>query len=206
MRLKLKLTLLLMILLGATSGISAAETAEQLMNRVATAFKNASSLSATFSMSGPNGTVSGTFASSKSKFSLVTNGPSTWFNGTYMWTYNPRTGETTLVKPTASEVAESNPFSIISRMSDSFNANYAKSQPAGTNVLVLFPKKSGNNIKKVVLTLDAKRGIPKKMVITDASGTVTVNVSKFAANTKIAASAFEYPKAKYPKAKVVDLR
>lgn len=205
MKLKTKLIMLLVAMLAITPSLHAAETAGQLMTRVANAFRNAKSVSATFSISGASGSMSGTFASAGGKFAVVTNASSTWYNGVKMWTYNPRTAETTLVKPSTAEVAESNPFAIIGSMASSFKAAYAKSQPAGTKVLVLLPAKSGSKIKKIILTLDARRGVPKKVVITDGSGTTTVNVSKYEVGVKIPASTFEYPKAKYPKAKIVDL-
>lgn len=205
MKIKTRFILLLMMFTMVVGSANASETADQLMTRVATAVRGAKSITATFSISGSGGNMSGTYAAAGKKFAVVTNAASTWYNGSKMYTYNPRTNETTLVVPTASEVAESNPFSIISSMATTFKAAYAKSQPAGTKVLVLLPKKSGSKIKKVVLTLDAKRATPLKVVITDGSGTTTVTVSKFAANTNVPASTFEYPKAKYPKAKIVDL-
>lgn len=196
------------MLLLVTAAIPAfsAETATQIMNRASSAFRNARSISATFSMSGSLGSAAGTFNYAAGKFALVTNAASTWYNGKYMWSYNPRTGETTLIKPTASDIAESNPFSILASMQGSFNATFAKSQPAGKRVLVLIPKSGRNNIRKVLLTLDAKRLVPTNLLIYDKGGTTRVTVSKVVANRGLPASTFNYPKSRYPKARIVDLR
>lgn len=194
------------VAIAGVATASAAETATQVMNRASSAFRGAKSITATFTMTGASGNMSGTFSMSGGKFAVVTSGASTWYNGRLMYSYNPQTGETTLVAPTASEVAESNPFSIIASMASQFTAAYAKQQPAGTTVLVLLPKSAKSNIKKVVLTLDKKRCVPKKVVMTHNGGTTTVSISRWAANVKVAASTFEYPKGRYPKARIVDLR
>ena len=71
---------------------------------------------------------------------------------------------------------------------------------------MLIAKSSKNSIKKVVLTLDSKRMVPTSLVIAGKGGVTNVTVSKLVAGTKLASSLFEYPKSKYPKAKIVDLR
>lgn len=185
---------------------NAAETAQQVLSRASTAFRNAKALTASFTMAGAMGSTSGTFYYSAGKFAVITGAASTWYNGRNMWSYNPRTAETTVMKPSAEEASENNPFAIVGAMSDSFIPAFAKSQPAGTVVLVLLPKNSRNSIKKCILTLDKTRLTPVKVQITDASGTTLVNVSKFVSGKSLAASLFEYPKSKYPKAKIVDLR
>lgn len=182
------------------------ETATQLMVRCCNAYKSARSLQATFSMSGVLGNTSGMFCSSGSKYSFITGDFSTWYNGKTIWSYNPRTNETSIFTPDTEEIAQNNPFSIITSMASNFRATYAKQQPVGTKVLVLIPQSVKSQIKKVVLTLDAKRCTPRKIVLTDSSGTTTITVSKFSANINIPSLTFSYPQNKYPKAKIIDLR
>lgn len=201
-----KLLALLILVIGSVLTIEAAETAAQVMSRASTAFRNAKAIKADFKLSGAMGATSGTFTYSTGKFALVTGAACTWYNGRTMWTYNPRTAETTIMTPTAEEVASNNPFAIIGSLSDSFTPAYAKSQPAGTIVLVLLPKKAKSQIKKCVLTLDKKRLTPLKVQLTDKSGSSTLTVSKYVVGGKFASSEFEYPKGKYPKAAIVDLR
>lgn len=197
---------MLLALLGLGGAATAKETAPALIARCSKAYSTAWSLDVSFSMSGKMGTTSGTFKCAGRKFAFVTGMASSWFNGRDMWTYNPRTNETSIITPDAEEIAQNNPFAVIMSMSQNFNAAYAKNQPTGSIVVVLLPKSAKSQIKKVLLTLDAKRCVPQKIVINDASGTTTVSVKRFAANTAVAASAFEYPKGKYPRVKVVDLR
>lgn len=201
-----RLLLAIMLMTSVFGFAGAEESAQQLTNRVSQAFLKASSVTADFKISGAMGNLSGKYTASGKKFALVTGGLSTWYNGKTLWSYNPRTQETTIVNPSSSEAAENNPFSVIYEMSGQFNASYAKSQPAGSVVLVLIAKQAKSDIKKAVVTLDKKRLVPTKIVITSSAGTTTVIVSNLAANKKVAASAFDYPKSKYPKAKIVDLR
>lgn len=202
----LRITVLMLAMLSIILPASSAETAQQVMTRVSNAFTSARTVTANFSMSGAMGSASGKFTSAGRRFALVTGGVSTWYNGKTMWSYNPRTQETTIVTPSASEAAENNPFSIIYSMSGSFNASYAKSQPAGSVVLVLIAKQARNDIRKAIVTLDKKRLVPTKIVATTSQGTTTMTISNLVANGKVSSSAFEYPRSRYPKAKIVDLR
>lgn len=204
-RLTLRLMAALAFILIAGTAYCA-ETAQQVMTRASTAFRNARSIQCQFSMSGSLGSYSGTYSCAGRKFAVVTGSVGCWYDGKNMWSYNPRTGETTLDAPSASEAAQANPFSVISAMGTGFNATYAKNQPAGSIVLVLIPKAARKDIRKAVLTLDKKRLTPKKIVITSGAGTSTVTVGKYVANINIASSTFTYPRKKYPKARIVDLR
>ena len=202
---KIYLTLLLSLLTFGAEGASL--TATQMAEKAAVKFRSAKSISAGFTMSGALGSGSGTFEASGKKFAFVmAHGSSVWYNGKNMWTYNPVTKETTLIKPTARELAESNPFSFIAGISATYTANYAKSSPAGCKVIVLRAKKKNAPFSKVLLTLDVRTYSPKKIEIHDASGKTIINVNRFRTGIAQSSAKFEYPKSKYPKVKIIDLR
>lgn len=196
------------ILLGCGLSARAAKpTAQQLVSTIASKINGSSGVKATFRMTVGSQTVNGTMTSSGKKFALESNAASSWYDGKTLYTYNPASAETTLVTPTASELAETNPLSVISAAATKFTAAYAKKQTAGSNTIVLTPKAKGTGIRRAVLIASADKNIPQKLDLTMDSGErIVISISSVQLGIKPAASVFTYPKARYPKARLVDLR
>lgn len=150
---------------------------------------------------------SGIIKTEGTKFAIETKSMSTWYDGKSMWTYNPRSNETTLVRPTQAELAETNPLHLISSRISQFTASYAKNQTAGVKTIVLTPKSKQTGFKSLHLTVDPKTMLPVKLVAVPTSGqAVTVSLSSVKTGLKHPASTFVYQKSRYPKATIVDLR
>lgn len=181
------------------------ETPEQLVNKFVSSFKGNTGITASFVISSQNKSVKGTFQSSGKKFYITTPQSSVWYNGTYMWTYNPSSRETTRVKPDASELAQTNPLVYLSNHAADFKPTMGKSSSAGEKVVILTPKSKNNEVSRAVLTLDAAGTQPKKLAVRMGNDVVTIQISSFKKGVKLAATAFEYPKSKYPNIKIIDL-
>ena len=80
----------LVMLVGATVSLSAAETADGLLKKATSAINGAGGLTATFTLDYGQQKISGTLKASGKKFSLQRSSSSTWFDGKNMWTYNVR--------------------------------------------------------------------------------------------------------------------
>lgn len=196
----------LMMLLAIFPTAKGAETAGQAINRAAQLLKRSTGISADFSMKSPQGSVKGVIKSSGNKFAVLAGTLSTWYDGKTMWTYNARTNETTITLPTPGEVAETNPLSAISTDATSYIAAYSKKQPVKGKSIVLTPKTKSAGIRSVTVVLNTSYQ-PTSVAVTSSSGqTTTVNISKLDTKSQQPASAFVYPKTKYPKASIVDLR
>lgn len=181
-----------------------APTAAQQMQACAKRYLKGN-LTVSFGYSGKMGRGSGVLKSSGNKFALETSAGSTWYDGKTMWTYSPKMKETTVVSPTKSEIAEANPIGLL-RSAAGFNARYAAKQTSGASAIVLTPKTSGTGVKRIVVVLDAKTLMPKKIDVTlSDGGTVALSV-KSLRNASHTAGTFVYPKNRYPKVKIVDLR
>lgn len=199
--------LLLIAILGVSASAPAAETADAVLKRTAAAIKNANGLSASFVLTSGNNKLTGTLKSENSKFSLETSTTCTWYDGKTMWTYNSSSKETTVITPTQSELAEANPLYIVNAYSNNFTAAFAKSQSAGSKTIVLTPKSKKLGYKSVHLTIPDKSSYPTKVVVIPMSGQkITISISQIKTGQKFSASAFTYPKNKYPKVEIVDLR
>lgn len=203
-------TILLVFATLFAAGIaSAVETATQVAMRSSQLLQRASGVRVEFTLDSQGNRLNGTLVSAGNKFAITTPGMSTWYDGKTMWTYNSRTGETTITNPTAAEVAETNPFSLIAAGTGKFSAFYAKKQPAkgkGRRV-VLTAKGKQLGVKSVAVTIADGTYMPTNIVVTPLSGTpTTVNIKRLNTKSNFSASDFVYPTGKYPKAEIIDLR
>lgn len=203
-----RLFIILILVLGVTSSVAyGAETAAQVIRRTAELLRRAPGIKTSFRMEGAQGAMTGTLKCAGSKFVLSSPAVSTWFDGKTMYTYNPRTSETTVTIPEPSEIAESNPLAAISANQDSYTATYGKTAPKGGKQIVLTPKKRGTGMKRIEVTVGATSYLPTKIVLVPVSGgTSTITLTSLSTKAAIPASAFTYPAASFPKATLIDLR
>lgn len=186
---------------------SAAPTAQQVLAKTAAVMNKSGSLVCSFSVNTGGNTITGTLKNSGKRFAVVTSSASSWYNGKNLWTYNPSSGETTLVTPTQAELAEVNPLLYVNSYSSNFTASLSKTAKAGSYDVVLTPKKRNSGIKSVIISINASDWHPTRVVVRPTSGkAVTLTVKNLRLGAKISPSEFEYPKKKYPKAEVIDLR
>lgn len=191
----------------AVSISAAAETADGMLRKAASAINGAGGLSASFVLDYGQQKLSGTLKASGKRFTVQTSSTSTWYDGKSMWTYNSRNNETTLMTPTPQEVSEANPLSIVNSYSSQFTAAYAKTHSKGSKTIVLTPKSKKTGYKSVHVTIPDGSSIPTKLVVVPSSGQkVIVTISQVKTGLKLPESTFSYPKTKYPKAEIVDLR
>ena len=189
-----------------TSQVADAQTAQEILNKASAKINGASSIRADFSMKINGQSCSGKLAAKGSKFALTSSVGSSWYNGSAMWSYSPSTGETTVMKPSSAELMEANPL-MYARSSGNFTATFSKNKTAGKHTIVLVPKTKGSGLKNVTLVLNASTFLPEKVIVTPTSGAaVTVSISNLKLNASVSDSEFNYPKSKYPKAKIIDLR
>lgn len=195
------------MILGLALSVSAAETADGMLKKAAGAINGSTGLTASFTLDYGSQKVTGTMKASGKKFALQTSSTSTWYDGKNMWTYNAKNAETTLMTPTPQEVAEANPLSIVNSYSANFTAAFAKTQPKGSKTIVLTPKSKQSGYRSVHVTIPDGSVFPSKLVVIPSSGQkVTVSISQVKTGQKLPDATFVYPKAKYPKVEIVDLR
>lgn len=150
---------------------------------------------------------SGTVFMSGKRFRIDSSRSKIWYNGRDMWVYNPSIKETTLTRPTAEEVAQSNPLAIIASGNKAYTAKFASKQTAGTYTLLLTPKgHDPYGLKRASLTLDKRTLAPRRLVAAFSDGSrITLDVSTFGAYGA-KTSDFIYPAAKFKDVEVLDLR
>lgn len=181
-------------------------TPTEILTAVENKFKSAGGVECHFTVTAGGKKMNGEYRASGNKFSVLSPQGSTWYNGTAMYTYNPSTAETTISSPTASELAENNPLYYLTSASRAFTPVMAATQPKGGYSLDLTPRTRKATVKKVNITVTSGY-VPQQVIITGSNGTVTtVDIRNISYNARHASSAFEYPKTRYSKAQIVDLR
>lgn len=197
----------LLTLMFSTASLSGAETADQILKKASAAINNANGLSASFNIDYGTQRLTGTLKTSGKMFVLQTSSSSTWYDGKNMWTFNAKNNETTLINPTAQEVAEANPLLLVNSYSMQFVASFAKNQTKGNKTILLTPKSKSIGYKSVMVTIPDGSNYPSRLVVVPSSGqTVKISISNVRTSQKFSNSTFVYPKSKYPKAEIVDLR
>lgn len=203
-----KTYIFLSILILSVVGMSAQTTLtpSQILAKAVGVVSGSKGVSATFTLSGSGYAGRGEIKTLGSKFSVKLPDVEVWYNGKNLYTYNKRAGETTLINPTAEELAETNPLAYISGAQKNYNVTFSTVKKAGKYVLELTPKTKGV-VKRITLTLNKSTYSPEKIVMEPTSGSpLTAEISAVKTGVALGAAEFEYPKAKYPKVEIVDLR
>ena len=205
---KLRIILLAIVFIsGLTSGIVRAATASQVLAKASSKIRSAKGIDCGFTVSSSGHTLNGMLKCAGSKFQISAGGNVSWYNGKDLYTYVSSSNETTVVKPTASELAEANPLAYLQGYSAQYNASFSKNTPKGKYVVDLIPKTRKAAARKVTVTLNSATYTPEKLVITALDKSITiVKITKLTFLKSISASTFEYPKSRYARATVVDLR
>lgn len=183
-----------------------AVTPQEAFNNAKSKITSAKTISASFTMKINGQSVSGTIQSKGSKFAIISGLSSNWYNGKDLYTYLPSKSETTVFNPSASELREVNPLMYISSASD-YKVTGTKTKTQGLETIVLLPTRQGSNVKSVTIDLDAKTFLPKKIkVVPSSGGPIEVTLTNVKLNTQIPDNNFVYPKSKYSKARIIDMR
>lgn len=209
MRSKYIYSFLLILYIGIFGclNVSASPTASEIMNKAGATLKSAKGISGKFTLISGKNKLSGNIKVAGSKFAIESGASSSWYNGKQMWTYNPTSKETTLVIPTPAEINETNPLEYIKGYSNEYTASFASQKLAGKYSILLTPKKKRNTVKSVILILNSKTLKPEKLTVTMKSGTKSdILINSLDYNSALKSSDFEYPKSRYPKIPIVDLR
>ena len=181
-------------------------TARQVAQKAASVISSSKGLAAGFTLTANGQTSKGTIKSSGSKFSVLLPQVSSWYDGKALYTYNPRTSETTIIEPTAQEMLESNPLLYVKGGGNGFNYSFSKIQKNGKYVVELLPRNKRSGLKKLIFTTNKSTFHPEKIEIDGGGMTSVVNVTSFKTGVSLPAGAFAYPRSKYPNVEIVDLR
>lgn len=180
-------------------------TPSQILGKTVDLITSSKGVQADFTIYNSGYSGKGVIKSQGTKYNVKLPDVEVWYNGKDLYTYSDRSKETTLVTPTAEELAESNPLSYVVNASKTYNVSFSTVKKTGKYVLELTPKAKGE-IKRITLTIN-KDYKPEKLVVEPSSGNpISADITSFKTGVTYNSAEFEYPKSKYPKVEVVDLR
>ncbi|MDE5791120.1 MAG: outer-membrane lipoprotein carrier protein LolA [Muribaculaceae bacterium] len=183
------------------------ETAQEVLNKAANKVKAAKGVEVNYSATTNGHSISGVLKHAGAKFYVKAGGMETWYNGKALYTHNPSTKETTVVTPSAGELAEVNPLVYLKSYSTYFTPSFSKNKQTGKYVIDLKSKSRKAPAKKITVVINSKTLNPEKFTITSLDGSVTnVSLSKVNYSNSFASSVFDYPKSRFPNVNIVDLR
>lgn len=203
----ISLTIFLLILfITPCHKISGAVTAEQILNETAAKIKKSNGIDCKFTLSMGTKKIYGEIKMSKNKFAILSSSGSSWYNGKYLWTYAPGSNETTVMVPTQLELNEVNPINYLSNYGTSFSVAFASNHMKGKYVIELTPKKKNNQYKKITIVISGSKTPESFSIISADNKKTEIIISSLSLKSSFSAPEFEYPKTKYPKADIIDLR
>ena len=197
---------LLILALVAMAFSASAQSPSSVVDKVLGALKGVKAVSASYTMSSPQGSTKGTLVMSGKKFRVLASDIKCWYNGKTMWSYSPATDEVNITTPTASDLQMTNPYSA----AQNFKSGYIISKGGtgnGTYTIRFTPKKK-SNVKHMLVTVSTSTWLINKAEIVHTDGTKsTITISNYNKNASAAASTFEFDKSQVPAGtEVVDLR
>lgn len=189
---------LIAALLSITTVNAANPQAYGLLRQAADKLRNAKSVSATCAINSDGHSTQARIIMSGRRFRIESPGYATWFDGRTQWTYSASTGEVTVTEPTAGELAESNPLSVIEAFT---------SAAGDTRRISMKARRSDAEIISAEVTLNARTTLPVSIDLTYASGQkVAVSIEAISTGGALPSSTFTFDKAHYPGATINDLR
>lgn len=198
--------LLLCLMMLNPVQVKAALSPEQVVQKAAAVITNAKSIRAAFTVSAGGKTTKGTINNMGEKFTVQLPEFSTWYDGKNIYTYNPRTSETTVVVPTARELLDSNPLLYVKGGAGGYTYSFSPVKRNGKYIVDLIPRSKKSGIKKLTFTINAGNFRTERIAVSLGSGQTVIDVTSFATGISFSPSDFEYPKSRYPKAEIIDLR
>ena len=207
----LRLLVILLVFAGFCCGLRAqtqTPTAVEVVSKAAERLKAAPGLKVTFTLTAGGRSLEGTLVESDGRFAVTTAAGSTWYNGQSMWSYNPRTNETTLSTPDAEELRVANPLYYLQDAGNqkAYTIKYVKQQPAGKYAVALLPVDKKSNLKSVIAVIDRNYDIKEIKVTTTGGQETALTVRSMDLKSRQSVGQFEYPRIKYPKVPVIDMR
>lgn len=168
-----------------TLSLNAAAAVPQRVADAADAIKKAPAIVATFSANGTPGTL---VMGQGGMFALDLGDAKIYYDGKTQWAYSADDNEATSFSPTADELLQANPASILANLDTAF-----KGTDLGGNTFRLTPLSAAQEVTEVVVTFPQSGTWPTAMTIRANGMNVNATAMKFTVEqTKRPSSAFQF--------------
>ena len=155
------------------------------------------------------GSISGTMDIMGRKFYMKTPEVQTWFDGKTQWTIQTGDSEVSMTEPTGEELQMINPYAFINIYKKGFN--YRMKQGTLSNKkqgykITLTADNSKQEIREMFLEVDKQYNPVRISIRQGKNQWVRLVVNRFSTGQKFDTQHFTFPKKRYPKHEIIDLR
>lgn len=157
----------------------------------------------------PQGSTSGTMDIQGRRFYMKTEELQTWFDGTTQWTLQTGDTEVSMTEPTGAELQMINPYAFINIYKQGFN--YKMKQGKLSNgkqgyKINLTADNSKQEIREMFLEVDKQYNPVRISIRQGKNQWVRLVVNRFQTGQKFDSSHFTFPRKRYPRLEIIDLR
>lgn len=155
------------------------------------------------------GSTSGTMDIQGRKFYMKTPEVQTWFDGKTQWTLQTGDTEVSMTEPTGVELQTINPYAFINIYKKGFNYKMKKGTMSNGKAgykITLTADNSKQEIREMFLEVDNQYNPVRISIRQGKNQWVRLVVNRFATGQKFEVSHFIFPKKRYPKVEIIDLR
>lgn len=203
-----KLFLLSLFILSSVFAFAQSDKARNILDKTASAIRNAGDLSADFTAYSNSGNMTGTIYIHKSMFYLQSNNVRCWYDGKNLWTYRKNMNEVNITTPTVAEQQNINPYIFINIYKKGY-AYAVKEVSYNGNLcyeLTLTATSNANKIKTMLILVNKKNYYPLKVKMQRAKNDIEINILNCKTKQKFKESTFKFNQSDFPHAEIIDLR
>lgn len=208
----MKKILFLTLLLAGTL-TAQAQTARNVMDRVAAKLQKAGGMQATFETTtfkgtAEQGTTRGTIQVQGQKFRVASQGADVWFDGKTQWSLLAGSDEVNVTTPTRAEVQQMNPYHFINLYKQGYGLSLSTTTYLGKTVrkVDMTATSRAADIQKMTILID-QNDTPVNVRLKDKKGNwMRFRISSLKTGQKFSADTFQYKPSDHPGIEVIDLR
>lgn len=197
------------LLAAASLATQAQSQAAKLLASMVDRLTGAPSLLTDFTLDEGNGQIAGSIVSSGNCFVITAADGrfQTWFDGKTQWTWTDAANEVNMTEPTAEELFETNPLTIVGSIRDNYTPSLIRSDAASATLRLTPNNPKKGNIKEAEVLLNTKTNFPASLVVKLKDGTtLKIKFSNTLAGNAMAPKEFRYRQSYHPTAEIIDLR
>lgn len=179
--------------------------AKKILDQASNTFAQAGGIKALFNIKTGSTHSKGTLQLKDNKFVLTTNDVITWFDGRTQWSYLVHSDEVNISNPTAEELQNTNPYTLINLYKRGFNYKY--SGMIGNNFrIILTPENKKQGITRIELHISKSTYLPQRILLEQQHNKTEITVTNFLKKQNFSKETFQFNKKKYLGAEIIDLR
>ena len=151
--------------------------------------------------------VSGNLIMKGNQFYLTMEEVKVWFDGTTQWAYFAQNNEVTITRPTADELAGTNPMAVLSAYTAKSKISFSKIKRAGFQYIDLVSRNKNDEFAKISLQF-VKNGqqLHAIQVFNKDGSRNELMLSNYKANVTVQTTTFAFDKSRYAGVLINDLR